>query len=148
MKAVLTRIRRMLTILDTNQAQDFFREAQAIFRPTLLDLGCPEALISYQKDIGYNYNPKSTLSIRDKSTSTWSSYDQAILHPLANIYSMEDLVITQELTRNLEDFRLTCSFTLWFNIPEEEQQTLWNIGKIKMVPGLASPAYASLACGY
>lgn len=148
MKEELTRIRKMLTLLDTNQAHDFFLEAQAIFRPTLLDLGCPEELITYTDSIAYNHNPKSSLNIHENSTSSWCEYDTALEHPLAEVYSATDLVIGQSLPQDIGNFRLSCSFSLWFTLSEETKATLWQLGKLRMEPGHASTPYATLACDY
>ena len=132
MKTEITRVRKLLTTLDTNQARDFYLEAQAIFRPTLLDLGCPEALIHYRNSLAYNFNLTSTFSLQGKDLELWCDYEQAMQHPLAELYSAENLVIEQLLCTTINDIRLSCSFILLFPLPEEEKSTLWSIWKLKM----------------
>ena len=144
----IIKIRKALHLWDTRQAQDFFDIAEGQFTEVLLDLGVPEHLIDFDRNISYDGEFASILTIYESKTKNFLTCDDALLHPWCDLVTPDCIRICNSIKEEINEVSCRCIIYLDVKTTPEVKQTLWQIGKIKMEQPYVSQPQEVLACGW
>ena len=141
-----TRIRQALRAWDDGATHRKLDEMERSFVPFLRDLGIPPSRIDFARTFNI-WGITSSLHIPRNRSEEFLDYDVVMQHPWADIATPDFISISNSLNCRCHDVSVSCTISIHVTLPEQEKQTLWNIGKIKMEPGYVSEPAPQLQCG-